>query len=214
MILALLKRVINFGKKEKHISGLMFTIDMPKVNNEVIETLTKNQMTKLIAVLRDSDDIQVSRLMLLALFTGMRKGELKKFKWRDVDFDAGFIYIRDPKGKRDVSIPLNQSAREILSNHPRRSEHVFVTEGEPFRDFRKCVLKIRRAADLAPDFRPIHGLRHVFATTLANSKQVDIYTLQRLLTHRDVKTTSRIAHLLDQRLQEATAVMDSAINEM
>jgi integrase len=201
--------------KKERIPGITFQIEMPVVNNEVIETLSKNQLTKLVGVLRKSPDVQISRLMMMALYTGMRKGELLKLKWQDVDSDAGVIYIREPKGKRDVRIPLNQSARDVLCNHPRHGEYVFANKkGEPFRDIRKRVEKIRTAADLPGDFRPIHGLRHVFATTLANSKQVDIYTLQRLLTHRDIKTTSRYAHLLDQRLQDAAAVMDSAINDM
>ena len=56
--------------------------------------------------------------MRLALCTGMRKGEMFRLKWDDVDFDRGFIHLRDPKGGKDQTIPLNQAARELLETSP------------------------------------------------------------------------------------------------
>jgi len=212
LTLALLRRLVRYGVQVHRIQGLTFTLEMPKVNNEVIETLTDAQMKKLLKALHESDDIQASGLMMLALATGMRKGELLKLQWRDVNSESNFIRIRDPKGKKDTSIPMNATARSILDNHPKLGAYVFVnSQKEPFKDIRKRIDKIRKAAKLPDDFRPIHGLRHVYATTLANSGEVDIYTLQRLLTHKDVKTTARYAHLMDQRLQSATGVMDRLI---
>ena len=215
LTLSLLRRLIRYGMKTAGISGPPFSFDefMPTVNNEVIETLTDSQMKKLLTVLRETDDIQIGHMMLLALYTGMRKSELMKLRWADVDLDSGFIRLRDTKGKRDMTIPLNRSARDILEGHPRQGEHVFTHRGGmPFKEIRKRVQKLREAADLPGDFRPLHGLRHVFATTLANSGEVDLYVLQRLLTHKDAKTTSRYAHLLDRRLHDASAVIDKAIN--
>ncbi|HPJ96983.1 MAG TPA: site-specific integrase, partial [Syntrophales bacterium] len=215
LTLALLRRIVRYGMAKKGIPGLSFSLKLPSVNNEVIETLSEKQMAKLLKALRESGDVQVSHLMLLALYTGMRKGELLKLQWADVDFDTGFIRLREPKGKRDVSIPMNESARELLSKHPRTGNFVFCADsGRQFHDVRKRIERIRIAADLPRDFRPLHGLRQMFATTLANSGEIDIYVLQRLLTHRDVKTTSRYAHLLDQRLKDASAVMDKALKEV
>ena len=215
LTLSLLRRLLRYGTKREGIPGPAFTFDefMPTVNNEVIETLTDSQMKKLLTVLKETDDIQIGHMMLLALYTGMRKSELIKLRWADVDLDSGFIRLRDTKGKRDMTIPLNRSARDILEGHPRQGEHVFTHRGgRPFKEIRKRVQKLREAADLPGDFRPLHGLRHVFATTLANSGEVDLYVLQRLLTHKDAKTTSRYAHLLDRRLQDASAVIDKVIN--
>ena len=55
----------------------------------------------------------------------MRRGEVFKLKWEDVDFDRGFIHIRQPKGGKDQSIPLNRVAREVLQAHDRISDFVF-----------------------------------------------------------------------------------------
>jgi len=51
-------------------------------------------------------------------------------------------------------------------------------------DVNHQIRKIKEAAGLPKDFRALHGLRHVFASMLASSGQVDLYTLQKLLTHK------------------------------
>ena len=58
--------------------------------------------------------------------TGMRRGELFKLQWEDVDFDRASIHIRDPKGGQDQKIPLNPAVRDLLMNHPRTdSSYIF-----------------------------------------------------------------------------------------
>lgn len=64
---------------------------------------------------------------------------------------------------------------------------------------------IRRRAD----FRPLHGLRHAYASFLASSGKVDLYTLQKLLTHSSPQMTQRYAHLADEALQRAAQVSDN-----
>lgn len=77
----------------------------------------------------------------------------------------------------------------------------------------KQVAKIRDDAGLPKDFRPLHGLRHVYASNLASSGQVDMYTLQKLLTHKDPLMTQRYAHLRDDALKEASALAGSIIEQ-
>ena len=43
-----------------------------------------------------------------------------KLKWNDIDFQRGFITIRNPKGGVSQKIPLNEQARQVLENHPRQ----------------------------------------------------------------------------------------------
>lgn len=64
-----------------------------------------------------------------------------------------------------------------------------------------------RDRDVLPkDFRALHGLRHVYASMLASSGQVDMYTLQKLMTHKSPQMTQRYAHLRDDALQRAAGV--------
>ena len=70
----------------------------------------------------------------------------------------------------------------------------------------KHVNKIKEAAALPKGFRPLHGLRHVFASLMASSGKVDMYTLQKLLTLKDPAMTQRYAHLKDETLKRAADV--------
>ncbi len=74
--------------------------------------------------------------------------------------------------------------------------------------------RIKVAAGLPADFRPLHGLRHVYASMLASSGQVDMYTLQKLLTHKSPIMTQRYAHLRDEALKKASGVASDIIGEL
>ncbi len=205
-VLALLRRIVNFGIKKQLSTGLSFPLEMPVVDNTVTELLSPQQLGNLLKAIEESKDVQASHIMLLALYTGMRKGEILKLKWNDIDFAQGFIHIRCPKGRKTQIIPLNEPSREILKNHPKSdSEFVFTSKsGKPFFDIRKRINLIRQQAKLPKEFRPLHGLRHLYASTLASSGKVDLYVLQRLLTHKSPQMTQRYSHLRDQALRQAS----------
>ena len=58
-------------------------------------------------------------------------------------------------------------------------------------DIKKQVNRIKERAGLPSNFRALHGLRHVYASMLASSGEVDLYTLQKLLTHKSQAMTQR-----------------------
>lgn len=215
-VLELLERIVNFGVKKGLCPGLGFKIEMPRVNNLKTEDLNPEQLTNLLAAIDQDYDIQAANFMRLALFTGMRRGELFKLQWQDVDFERGFIHIRQPKGGKDQTIPLNQAARQVLEDHPRHDSSPYVFPGRGGRErteIRRPVDRIRKAAGLPKDFRPLHGLRHTYASMLASSGQVDLYTLQKLLTHKTPAMTQRYAHLRDEALRRASDVAGDLFNK-
>ena len=92
----------------------------------------------------------------------------------------------------ETKIPLNTAARAVLENHPRLddSPYVFPGKGGGQRvDINKQVNWIRERAGLPKDFRALHGLRHVYASMLASSGEVDMYTLHKFLTHKSPNMT-------------------------
>lgn len=214
-VLVLLQRIINLGVKKGLCEGLRFKMELPRVNNLKTEDLTPEELTKLLEVIEQDSHTQAAKLMKMALFTGMRRGELFKLKWEDVDFERGFITIRNPKGGYDQKIPLNDSARRILENISRtESSYIFPGRGGKKRtDIKKQVNRIKDLAGLPKDFRALHGLRHVFASMLASSGQVDMYTLQKLLTHKSPLMTQRYAHLRDEALKRASQLAGELINK-
>jgi integrase len=215
-VLALLRRIARFGVKRNLCPALTFQIDMPKhINNIVTEDLSDEQLGRLLDVLDQDPDIQTANMVRLCLCTGLRRGELLRLQWSHIDFDRGFIHIKDPKGGPDQVIPMNDSARKILENHPREDGTVFVfpgRNGEQKVDPRKALNRIKKAAGLPEDFRPLHGLRHTFASSLASSGQVDLYTLQRLLTHKSPQMTQRYSHLRDEALRKASDLAGNLVN--
>ena len=215
-VLNLLTWIINFGTDRNLCEGISFKIRKPSVYNEKTEDLTPDQLDRLLKAIEKDPNVQVGNLMKLALYTGMRRGELFKLKWKHVDFDRGFIFIVDPKGGPDQKIPLNDAAREVLESHPRtRSSFVFPgNDGRQRTDIHRQVNKIKKEAKLSKDFRPLHGLRHVYASMLASSGKVDMYTLQKLLTHKSPQMTQRYAHLRDEALKRASDTAGSLFNQL
>lgn len=213
--LALMRRLINFGMKRRYCLDLSFHLEMPKVNNLKTEDLSPEQLTALLVAIDEDRDIQAGNLMKLALCTGLRKGEMFKLKWEDIDLERCFIHLRDPKSGRDQAIPLNQATSELLANHPRgNSAFVFPGRGGKQRtEIRRPIDRIRKAAGLPKDFRPLHGLRHTYASMLASSGQVDLYTLQKLLTHKSAAMTQRYAHLRDETLRRASDLAGDLIGQ-
>lgn len=220
-ILEVLRRIINFGVNEELIAPVKYKVDLPQVHNEKTEFLTNEQFTRLWQVLEADHDKQAANLMKMVILTGMRAGELFKLKWEDIDFEHGahgFIKIVDPKGKKTQKIPLNSMAKDLLMNHPKiypDSPYVFPGKsGDQRKYIRKPVNRIKKDAGLPCDFRPLHGLRHTFATMLASSGKVDIYTLQKLMTHKDPRMTQRYAHLVDNALIRASEVAGDIVGEL
>jgi len=213
-ILGLLKRIIRYGAARQLCRNLNFEIESVKVDNQKTEDLTPEQLKRLLEAIDKSTDLEAADIMRLALFTGMRRGEMFKLKWQDIDFQREFIFIRKAKGGVSQKIPLNDQAREVLKNHPQTSEYVFVRpHSKPFTDIRRCVNPIKEAAGLPEDFRALHGLRHTYASMLASSGKVDMYTLQKLLTHKSPMMTQRYAHLRDEALKQASALAGNIIEQ-
>ncbi len=211
-VMELLRRIIHFAQKRQLCSVPPYLGELPQVNNQKTEDLNPEQLTRLWEVLENDPNRTAANLMKFALLTGMRKGELFKLRWPDIDFSRNFIHIKDPKNGQDQKIPLSAAAWEVLESQPKDSEFVFPGRGGIQRvDINKAVNRIKRAAGLPGDFRPLHGLRHSFASMLASSGKVDMYTLQKLMTHKSPMMTQRYAHMRDESLKRASNLVDEII---
>jgi integrase len=217
-IIALVVRLARFGQKQGVCEGLKFIPTLPEVHNEKTEDLTPKQAKRLLEVLREWPQQDTAGIFLLAMVTGMRRGEIFKLKWDDIDFRRETIRIVDPKRGEDAIIPLNDAARDIILNLPDRkqgqdSEYVFpARDGGPRKSIQHASRKIREAVGLPNDFRMCHGLRHYYASELANSGQVEMHVLQKLMTHKTPRMTQRYAHLRDDALKQASSIAANIVN--
>lgn len=215
--IALLRRLINFAVKKDmidHPARLHF--HMPKVDNIKTECLTPEQGKALMDALDVDSDQNLAAMMRLALATGMRKGALLALQWDDLDFRTGHITLRGDSAKsgKTTQIPMTAAARAILvSIQPTGSPYLFPgKDGGKRVEVSRFLNRIRKAANLPEGFRPLHGLRHTYASWLASSGKVDLFTLQKLLTHGSPQMTQRYAHLADEAMKRAASVIDECLD--
>lgn len=209
--LELVRRVVNFGVRAKMCPPLPFKIKMPKKDNEIVEYLSPEEVERFLKVLEEWPSRDVPRMLKLAMFTGMRRGELFKLTDDDLDFQHGLIRILAPKGGKTKTIPINLMALEIIKEqlaardkqHP-SSKYVFPGQGGNMRADCRAVYRIKKAAGLPDGFRPFHGLRHHFAVMLANSGEYTLDMIGQLLTHQSQAMTMRYAQFLPETIHKAS----------
>jgi len=141
-------------------------------------------------------------LVLVAINTGMRKGELLSLSWSDVNWESRMITVRaeNAKSGRQRHIPMNDEALNTLQRWSEQREGAGLVFG--LRDAKKGWSNLLSAAGVE-NFR-FHDLRHHFASRLV-SAGVDLNTVRELLGHSDIKMTLRYAHLCPSTLAAAVA---------
>ncbi len=151
-------------------------------------------------------------ILVTALHTGMRKGEILKLKWPDVDFNNSIITIQESKSGKKRMLPMDDTVCETLKVLPSRFKkgYVFpspVGEGKPLYDCRKQFSNTVKQAGI-DNFR-FHDLRHTFASYLVMSG-VDLMTVKELLGHATLTMTMRYSHLAPDHRMRAIKALDSA----
>ncbi len=152
-------------------------------------------------------------IILFNLHTGLRQDELLSLLWDRVDLFRKTILIADTKNGKPRTIPLNKTALGILESKSRvisiRSRIVFHSKSGTKIDkhnLRRAFVTAKERASIE-DFT-FHGLRHTFATRLAQSG-VDLYKISKLLGHKDIKTTQRYAHHCPDSLRDGVEILET-----
>jgi len=220
------RRLANFGAENGLCPPPAKRLQVRRVDDERTEDLTPAQIGVLLDACDQDVNQDVADMLRLALVTGLRRGSIFSLAWRHVNFQKASITIksidgaRHSKGGRQIKIPMSMAARRILEQRAAVadrdfSEYVFPSHdgGKRF-TVQKAARRIIRAAGLPDDFRPFHGLRHAFATNLANTGRVDLYQIGRLLGHspNSPTMTQRYSHLRDNALQAATDIMADIVD--
>lgn len=149
---------------------------------------------------------QLRPLVIAALSTGMRRGELLALTWDAVDFDRNVITVRNSKNGESREIPMTGRLRATLLGLPRSAEKVFCSgRGTPYKSVRIVFDNAVKRAGLK-DFR-FHDLRHVFASNL-RMKGADLLDIKDYLGHKTLAMTSRYAHVTNKRKQEVIKLLD------
>ena len=134
-------------------------------------------------------------IVVIALNTGMRKGELLSLKWQDIDYRRETIQLLKTKNNKVRHIPMNNAVKDallLIRKNP-ESPYVFTNrQGAMLLDVKRSFSTALKKAGIK-NFR-FHGLRHTFASQLVMSG-VDLNTVRDLLGHSTLEMTLRYAHL-------------------
>ena len=159
-------------------------------------------------------DINFKRLVLFAILTGMRRGEIANLKWEDMNFAQGLIRVRNRdsfcvKGGHPRTIPMHSLINKCFAPLQTGDGYVFTnSKGIAIsayyisRTFKKYIHKSK----LPKEFH-FHSLRHTCATLLIQGK-MPIYEVQRLLGHSSTSTTQIYAHLESDNIRQSLERID------
>jgi len=201
-IRAMLYRAIEWGYLKENP---MKKVKLFKEDTRRLRFLEQEDIEKLL----NSCSAHIRNIVVFALNTGMRRGEIFNLKWIDADIRNSLIYIHKTKSKEKRVLPMNQTVKRLLLNIKEHSvsEYVFCSkEGNQARSIKTGFTKALARAGIN-DFR-FHDLRHTFASHLVMNG-VDLNTVKELLGHKNYEMTLRYAHLSQDHKAKAVDILSS-----
>jgi integrase len=177
-----------------------------KGENKRLRYLSEEEAQRLI----NNCEGYLKAIVITALNTGMRKGEILGLTWDRVDLKNRIILLDKTKNGERREIPVNDTLFQALSGLTRhiKTDYVFYNM-----ETLKLYYDIKRSWSTALkkshilDFR-FHDLRHTFASRLVMSG-IDLTTVKELLGHKSITMTLRYSHLASSHIQNAVKVLDN-----
>lgn len=171
-------------------------------NNERVRFLSDDERERLFAACRASRWPRLYLMVLMAITTGARRGELQSLRWRNIDIERATAYLDDPtqikNGDRKV-LPLLPAVLAELERHRDKNPDVLIfgSSLRPARAYNMAIvfaeaMKVARVRD----FR-FHDLRHSCASYLAQNGAT-LLEIADVLGHRQLSVTKRYSHLTTQ----------------
>lgn len=167
------------------------------------EFLTFEELQR--AAQAECDVPQMKKAFLFSCLTGLRWSDILPLTWGDLQYSENqqywFIRFRQKKTKGTETLPISNQARELLGEPGKDNEHLFL--GLKYSAWYNLKLQqwmMRAGISKTITF---HCGRHTYAT-LQLSNGTDIYTVSKLLGHRELKTTQVYAKIIDEMKIKAT----------
>lgn len=146
----------------------------------------------------------VRRAFLFSCLTGLRRSDIEKMTWSEVQQQGGFtrIIFKQKKTKGQEYLDITPQAAELIGERGQVTDNVFEDFGSPS-NTNECIKRWVYRAGIQK-LVTFHCGRHTFATMMLDIG-TDIYTVSKLLGHRELNTTQIYAKVLDKSKQTAVS---------
>jgi integrase len=213
--LACLRHLLRLSQKKWGSLDRVPEIELSKAPQGRTRFLTQAEIGCLLEACRQSKNKHLPAIVILAINTGMRKGEILGLQWEriELDKDLGFnahLRLYDSKNGEARGVPLNkQASSALMSVEPDPTQRVGLVfkraNGQHWGQIRTTFeAAVKRAA--LPDFR-FHDLRHTCGFHLAQRGR-PLKEIQEVLGHKSFAMTLRYAHLSPMHLRTAVESLD------
>lgn len=209
--LCVLSAIFNLAIRDKIVrKNPVAEVKKYRGDNKRIRYLLPEEEARLLAQCV-GERAHLRSIIILAVHTGLRRGEILKLKKSDVDFFRKVLHVRDTKNGKDRLVQLNSVARaELLKLAKQAGTHDYLFQNPKtqtyVKDIKHAFQKAREKAKLT-NFR-FHDLRHTFGSRLAELG-VSAFTIMELMGHSDLRMTERYVHAFDSRKREAVEQLEN-----
>ena len=200
-----------FYAKTLKRSFLLSEIPFPRKVQQLPLILSQEEVARILT----APEHLKSRALLMTIYAaGLRRSEVARLRVTDIDSERMTITIHQGKGQKDRVVMLSPVLLDTLRQYwrkqkpkewlfPGRTSNQPISGNDIFMVFQHAVRRAGIAKKVCP-----HSLRHSFATHLLESG-TDLRTIQILLGHRSLKTTSRYLHVSPQHVRATASPLDS-----
>ena len=199
-----IKYALNKAVKERIInSNPCNLVDNIKKPESKREYLVLDEIQKLMNTHCGNDNVKDA--FIFSCFTGLRYSDVRNLKWKDIK-DCKIQFTQKKTGNIQY-LPISKTAQSIIDKRKGQYNEVEHKEEDVVFNLPTkvvCWEHIKNWAKLAEINKRVsfHTARHTFAT-LSLSYGTDLYTVSKLLGHKDIATTQIYAKIIDKKLEEA-----------
>jgi integrase len=160
----------------------------------------------------DASSEKLKPIILVALFTGLRKNDIFNLKWKDIDFDKACIILTEEKTEKTRIIHMNKDLVTLFQSLPVKGDYIFPgLRGNPLTNVDRSFAKAIKESGLDPGQGSqkivFHTLRHSCISQLIE-RGADSMMVKNYVNHASIQMTERYAHLSEEYQRNTARLLD------